>query len=235
MASPASALDPGANASAYGVSANVLNGTVNVPPTPTSTFPPGGTNTLLSVNLGALGQVGAVQATTSGDSASGTSAAEGRVAAAALLGIGAAQLPAITADVIDATCSDTAPAAPTGQTTLTNLKLGNGNVVDLHPAANTVLLNLSPLAKVVLNEQYTNPDGSLTVNAVHVTIGSVTNHVGSVGDIVLGSATCGPNTVTAPVDAFSFGSTPIVLAGIALVIAAGFGVRTGLRRLSARA
>jgi hypothetical protein len=233
MASPAAqALDPGANASAFGIKANVLSGTVNVPATPTSTFPPGGTNNLASVSLGAAGQVGAVNATTAGDSATGTSSASGSVANVALLGLPNA---AITADAVDATCSDTAPAAPTGQTTLTNLKLAGGNVVDLHPAANTKLLNLTGVAVITLNEQITNADGSLTVNAVHIQLGPITNGVGTLGDVILGSATCGPNAVTAPVSAFSFGSTPIVLVAVALLIAAGFGVRTGLRRLSARA
>ena len=235
MSPAAQALDPGANASAFGVSANVLNGTVNVPQTPTSTFPPGGTNSLLSLNLGALGQVGAVNATTSGSSADGTSSASGSVANVALLGLPPA-VAAISADAVDATCSDTAPGAPTGQTTLTNLKLGGGNAVDLHPAANTKLLNLTGIAVITLNEQITNADGSLTVNAVHIQLGSVnSSNVGTLGDVILGSATCGPNAVTAPVDAFSFGSTPIVLIALAIVVAAGFGIRTGLRRVTSRA
>jgi len=231
----AQALDPGANASAFGLSANVLNGTVNVPPTPTSTFPPGGTNSLLSVNLGALGAVGAVNATTSGDSAAGTSSASGSVANVALLGISATQLPAISADAVDATCSANAPDAPTGQTDNEPLDTPLGAIVDLHPAANTKLLNLTGLAVVTLNEQITHPDGSLTVNAVHVQLGPIVNGVATLGDVVLGSATCGPNAVTAPVDAFSFGSTPIVLIAIAIVVAAGFAVRTGIRRATGRA
>jgi hypothetical protein len=234
-ASPAQALDPGANASAFGVKANVLNGTLVVPPTPTSTFPPGANNSLLNVNLGALGAVGAVNATTTGDSAAGTSSASGSVANVALLGVSATQLPAITADAVDATCSAAAPAAPTGQTTLTNLRLGNGAIVDLHPAANTKLLNLTGLAVITLNEQITNGDGSLTVNAVHVQAGPIVNGTATIADVILGSATCGPNAVTAPVDAFSFGSTPIVHIALAIVIDAGIAVRTGIRRATGKA
>jgi hypothetical protein len=234
LASPAAeALDPGANASAFGATANVLNGTVKIPQTPTSTFPPGGTNSTVSLNLGTLGQVGALNATTSGNSANGTSSASGSVANVALLKTGIVS--AISADAVDATCSDTAPDAPTGQTTLTNAKLGTTNVLDLHPAANTKLINLPPLAVVTLNEQKTNADGSLTVNAIHVQVGALVNGVASVADVILGSATCGPNAVTAPVDAFSFASLPIVLAGLGAVVFAGFGVRTGLRRFRARA
>ena len=107
---------------------------------------------------------------------------------------------------------------------------------DLHPAANTKLLNLTGIAVITLNEQITNADGSLTVNAVHIQLGSVnSSNVGTLGDVILGSATCGPNAVTAPVDAFSFGSTPIVLIALAIVVAAGFGIRTGLRRVTSRA
>jgi hypothetical protein len=233
VAGPAAAADPGANASAFGATANVLNGTVKIPQTPTSTFPPGGTNSTLSLNLGTLGQVGALNATTTGDSAAGTSSASGSVAKVALLKTGV--VPAISADAVDATCSDTAPNAPMGQTTLTNAKLGTTNVLDLHPAANTKLINLPPLAVVWLNQQTTNPDGSLTVNAIHVQVGALVNGVASVADVILGSATCGPNAVTAPVDAFLFASLPVVLAGLGAIVFVGFGVRTGVRRLRARA
>jgi hypothetical protein len=231
----AQALDPGANASAFGLSANVLNGTVNVPQTPTSTFPSGGTNSLLNVDLGSLGQVGAVNATTSGDSAGGTSSASGSVANVALLSI-SQLVAAISADAVDATCSAAAPAAPPGQTTLTNAKLGTSNLLDLHPAANTKLINLTGLAVVTLNEQITSGDGALTVHAIHIQLGPVnSSNVGTLGDVILGSATCGPNAITAPVDAFSFSSTPIIVVGIALVIAVGFAARTGLRRVFGRA
>jgi hypothetical protein len=73
------------------------------------------------------------------------------------------------------------------------------------------------------------------VNAVHVELGHVVNGRGTLGDVVLGSATCGPNAVTAPVDAFSFGNLPIVLGGLGLLAVAAFGIRTGVRRARARA
>lgn len=234
VAPAAQALDPGANASAFGISANLLSGTINVTPTPTSTYPPGGTNSVASVSLGTLGQVGAVNATTAGDSTAGTSSASGSVANVALLSV-APQVPGISADAVDATCSDTAPGAPTGQTTLTNAKLSTNAVLDLHPAANTKLINLPGVAVVTLNEQITS-NGALTVNAIHIQLGPVnSSNVGTLGDVILGSATCGPNAVTAPVDAFSFGSTPVIIVALALVIAAGFAVRTGMRRVSRRA
>ncbi|MDP9091562.1 MAG: choice-of-anchor P family protein [Actinomycetota bacterium] len=222
------ALDPGANSSAYGVSASLLSGAVNVPPTPVSTFPPGGTSHLVSVNLGAVGSVGVSDATTSGDSTAGTSSATAALTNVALLAL--PSVAAITADAVQATCSDTAPGAPTGSTTLTNAKLGGNTVLDVSPAANTKLINLPPLAVVTLNEQFTNA-GMLTVNAIHIVLGPVVNGQGSLGDIIIGHVTCGPNAPSAVGDAFSFQNLPVILGGLAVIVLVGFGIRTGIRRL----
>lgn len=237
VAAPAAtALDPGANSSAFGVSANLLNGVVNVPPTPTAVSPPNATNSVLNVNLGALGSVGAVDLTTNADSAAGTSDARASVADVGLLKVGALQLPSIAAQAVVATCSAAAPDAPTGATTLVAAQLGGKTALDLSPAPNTKLLNIKNLAVITLNEQIVNGDGSLTVNAIHIQLGKIgSNGIGNLGDVILSSVTCGPNAVTAPVDAFSFASLPVVMAGIGAVLFIAFGVRTGIRRLRAQA
>ena len=236
VAAPAAAaLDPGANSSAFGVKANVLNGVLVVPPTPTAVSPPNATGSVLNVNLGALGAVGAVTLATNADSAAGTSDATASVADVALLGAAAVQFPALAAQAVVATCSATAPDAPTGSTTLTAAQLGGNPLLDLTPAPNTKLLNLTGLAVVTLNEQIVNGDGSLTVNAIHVQLGPIVNGTATIADAILSSVTCGPNAVTAPVDAFSFSTLPVVLAGLAAILFIAYGVRTGVRRLRTHA
>jgi hypothetical protein len=64
--------------------------------------------------------------------------------------------------------------------------------VPVNPAPNTTI-NLA-LAKVVFNEQISNPDGSLTVNAVHITLNAL---VGT-GDVILAQAKCGPAAPPVP-------------------------------------
>lgn len=231
VAAPAGALDPGANSSAFGISATVLSGAVNVPPTPTSTFPPGGTTHLASVNLGTLGAVGAVNATTAGNSAAGTSSATGSAANVGLLRNALTAFPAISADLVSATCRDAAPAAPVGSSTFTNVSISGKALLNVNPSPNTKLLNLPGVLVVTLNEQHTRANGVFEVNAIHVELGPIVNNKGTLADVIIGQATCGPNAQTAPGAAFSFQDLPVILGGLALLIALGFGVRAGVRRL----
>jgi len=215
----------GANASAYGASVHKVIGIVTIPPTPVSTFPSGGSTSSVPLNLGALGNLGVLTASTSGNDGTGTSAALGRVANVALLKTGA--LPAISADAVQATCTGTAPGAPTGASTIVNGKLGGTTLINVTPAPNTTLLNVPGLVRITLNQQ-TLTGGVLTVDAIHITLGPGA----SLGDIVLGNAVCGPNV--AVVDAFSFASTPIILGGVAVLLLVAFGARIGYRRLRLR-
>lgn len=219
----------GANSSAYALAVHKVVGIVTVPATPTSTYPSGGNNSAVPLDLGALGKVGVLNADTSGNQGNGTSTAFASAADVALLAV-APSLPAISADAVSATCSDDAPATPTGSTTLTNAKLGPTSALDLHPAANDTVLNVPGVAKVVLNQQSLK-GGVLTVNAIHVQLG--TN--GALGDIVIGHVSCGPNVQTAAADAFSFQQLPLILGGIAVLVLIGAGVRFGVRRLSTSA
>jgi hypothetical protein len=230
-AAPALALDPNANSSAFGLETiHPVLGLVSVSPQASITFPPGGTNNVLQVSLGALGGVGAVDTSAHGDTNAGTSSATSHIADVALLQpLGVPAFQGITASAVDASCSDNAPAAPTGSTTLTNAFLGSTQAIDISPAANDVLVNLPNLVRIVLNEQTTDSNGTLTVNAIHITLG--TN--GALGELVIGHVTCGPNTPA--VAAFSFGETPFILGGIAVLLALVFGIRAGVRRMHAQA
>lgn len=100
----------------------------------------------------------------------------------------------ITATAIRADCLAT-QQGNSGSTTLTNINLGALGVVAANPAPNTTI-NVNVLgiqiAQLIFNEQINNPDGSLTVNALHIVlIGGVLGSIGS-GDVIVSQATCGP-------------------------------------------
>ena len=230
-AAPAMAATPEAHSHAYGVSAQVKLGrltVVNVPPTPTSTYQPGADNSVADVNLGVLGSVGLIHAITSGDFNNGSSTATARIASVKLL-LAAAGIPAISADAIEATCAWNAPAAPTGSTTVANLKLAGHPLLNLTLGTNDPLTINLAVAKVTINEQTISADNVFSVNAVHIEVPAN----GSLVDIVIGHADCGPNSP--PFDAFSFANTPIILGGIAVLLALVFGIRAGIRRSHAQA
>jgi hypothetical protein len=229
----ASAAADTSNSTAYGIKATVLSGAINVSATPTSTFPPGGTNSVVSLDLGTLGQVGTLTATTAGDLTAGTSSATGSAANVALLNNALTGFPAVGATLISADCTADGSTL-TGQSTFTNASIGGNAVVDIHPAANTKLINLTGVLVVTLNEQTTN-SGMITVNAVHVQLGPIINGQGSLADVIIGQATCGPNTPVASVAAFSFQDLPLILGGLALIVVIGLGIRTGIRRLGSAA
>jgi hypothetical protein len=220
------------NSSAFGIQATNVLGIVNVAALPTSTCPPepGAHNSALGANLGALGTVGAVNANTDCDATAGTSSARGSAANVALLpNVALPGLAAITAAVVQADCSANGTTV-TGSSTLTTATLGTAAIA-VNPAPNDVLLNLPNIAVLTLNEQIVHNDGSLTVNALHLVLGPN----GSLGDIIIGSATCGPNTPVAGVAAFSFQDLPLILGALALIVVIGFGIRTGIRRLGSAA
>ena len=70
--------------------------------------------------------------------------------------------------------------------------------------------------------------GDPSVSGLHI---SLLNDAGAVAD--LAKVTVGPNAPAAPTDAFSFANLPIIFGGIAALIALGFGVRFGARRVRA--
>ncbi|MCW2647860.1 MAG: hypothetical protein QOF87_26 [Pseudonocardiales bacterium] len=226
----ASASAVSTNSSAYGVKSTLLTGVV-VGPLATSTCPTGGPDSVVSANLGALGGTGVINADSACDDAAGTSSATGSAAGVALLTpLLVPLLPAISATLISATCNGAAPDAPTGSSTFTNATIG-GVAINSSPGANTNLLNLTNVVVITINEQTTGPAGVLTVNALHVAVGPIVNGVGSLADVVIGHAACGPNAVVVPGDAFSFQNLPIILGGIAVLAMIGMAVRTGTRRL----
>jgi hypothetical protein len=222
---PASAA---AVSSAYGVKAELLAGAIKVAPTPVSTFPNGGQQNTVQANLGVLGNVKVLRATTSGDETAGTSDAKAEIGKVNLL-LGSlplvknsgitptaaaaikAKAAAITADAITATCTASGGQLH-GNADLANLTLGGGEALNAHPGPNTDV-SVPGVLRIILNEQSTR-GGVLEVNAVHITLLS-----GVGGDLILGHAQCGPN---APEE-----GSPIVtkgfLGGFGVLVIAGAG------------
>ncbi|MEV8442928.1 choice-of-anchor P family protein [Actinosynnema sp. NPDC051121] len=106
----------------------------------------------------------------------------------------------VSADLVEAECAATQKGV-VGKSELVGLDLGRLGEVGVEPAPNTTLdvdLLGVDVAAVVLNEQVRNADGSLTVNALHVTlIGGALGSAGA-GDLVLSSVTCGPAGLPIP-------------------------------------
>jgi hypothetical protein len=219
---------PVAHSSAYGAYVNVLNGTIVVGPLPTSTFPPGGAATTVPIHVPGILDVPTLNASTGGSTANGSSTATGSAAHVGVLGTLLTGY-AISATAISATCTDNAPSVPTGSTTVANLKVGTNSVlnVTLSSSDAPISLNIPNVASVVVNE-HSFSGGVLTINALHITL------LGArAADIIIGHVTCGPNAAAVP--AFSFGDTPIILGGIAVLLALVFGIRAGIRRTHTQA
>ncbi|PSL56889.1 hypothetical protein B0I31_103649 [Saccharothrix carnea] len=103
----------------------------------------------------------------------------------------------VSADLVEAECAATQKGLM-GKAALVGLDLGELGEIGVEPAPDTTvdvdLLGVD-VAKVVFNEQVRNDDGSLTVNAVHVTL--LGGALGT-GDLVLSSVTCGPAGLPIP-------------------------------------
>jgi hypothetical protein len=103
----------------------------------------------------------------------------------------------ISAGAITVQCTAVVGQTPTGTTTVLNGvitgPLGIPTInIPANPAPNTSF-GIPGIATIVVNEQISNPDGSLTVNGLHVTVLGPTG-----GDIIVTSATCGPAEAPIP-------------------------------------
>ena len=133
------------------------------------------------------------------------------------------------ADAIFAECTATT-AGETGRATLVDanvflsiLGIVTPTPLAANPGPNTTV-NVLNLLTVTTNEQIINPDGSLTVNALHVVL--LPALTGSnAAEIVIGSVTCGPNAVAPPISIFSGPALPL-----AATAAVGVGAVAVIRR-----
>lgn len=97
--------------------------------------------------------------------------------------------------VLRAKCTGTGMGSA-GSSEIAGVSLGRLGNVPITGAPNQTI-DVPQVARIVINEQVKDRDGSITVTALHVTLlgGSVTGKLGS-GDIRLASATCGVGSGT---------------------------------------
>ena len=95
-----------------------------------------------------------------------------------------------SARVLRARCTSTTTQV-TGASQIVGLDLGRLGTIPISGEPNQTI-EVPQIAKIVLNEQHRDSDGSLTVTALHVSLlgGTLTNALGH-GDIRLASVTCG--------------------------------------------
>ncbi|MFI9627442.1 choice-of-anchor P family protein [Streptomyces sp. NPDC052042] len=184
VAAPAYAALPAPKADAYVVSSEALAGAVAVAPTPHSTYPSGGTETLVGLNLGAFTTTSVLTADTEGNPADGTSKASAAVDKLGLdLGVASVSLTGI-----ESTCAAT-PSGAKGSGLIAGGSisvLGIPTNLQANAPANTKI-SIPAVGSIVLNEQTTDADGVLTVNAVHITLLPALNGA----NLVVGHAECG--------------------------------------------
>ena len=226
-ASPAAAQDPAQDTpgiiegSAFGASVELAGESI-VSPTPLVVLPADGTRQqeeTVSAEAPGLLDTGVLRAETEGNQETGNSTATGAVADAEVLpGPQGATPSVLSADVISATCTAT-PEGNTGSATLTHATLSSGQTLDVSPGPNTQI-TVPNVAEIFLNEQTTNSDGSLTVNAVRIVVlpGALDGNDGA--EIILGSATCGPNSAAVPINAIPTAGLPLA-AGIVAAFVLG--------------
>jgi len=139
----------------------------------------------------------------------------------------------VGAKLVAAKCVAT-QSGETGSATLTDAKLGSLGTLAVNPAPNSTvdikLPVIGNVARLTLNEQIHNPDGSLTVNAVHLHLlgGHGVGALGD-GDVIISSATCGPAGLPMPV---ASGAGLWIGLGLLGAIAVPVGIAARRRRTS---
>ncbi|WP_344329362.1 choice-of-anchor P family protein, partial [Kitasatospora putterlickiae] len=184
-ASPAWAALSAPEANAFVVSADAVAGMVAVAPTPASSYPAGGTQTVVGVNVGPFASNALLTATTAGDPQAGTSSASATIDSLGVdLGVATVSLTGV-----NSTCT----ATPTGATG-SGVIAGGSVKLPLLPAINLQAgagpntgIDIPGVGTILLNEQTTDANGVLSVNAVRISLLPILN----AADLVIGHAECG--------------------------------------------
>jgi hypothetical protein len=175
---------------AFGVSVNALGLTLAETPVATVANP---NATLVNVSVDGLLNSGTLATSVAIDPDTGTETASASVENADVTFLAAS----VTAGVLQAQCTAVVGQTPTGAVSIVNgaisgpLGIPTINLAS-SPAPNSTF-GIPGIATIVANEQIVNGDGSLTVNALHVTILGPNG-----GDVILSSATCGPAAAPVP-------------------------------------
>lgn len=175
---------------AYGVSVNALGVTLAETPVSTVSSP---NNTVANVTAGSLLSAGSLATSVSIDPTNGTETASASTQNLGLTFLGSG----ITAGAIASQCTAAVGQTPTGSATFANgvIKgpLGIPTInIPVNPAPNTTF-GIPGVANIIVNEQISNPDGSLTVNALHLSILGANG-----GTVIIASSTCGPAEAPVP-------------------------------------
>lgn len=182
---PAHAALTSPQADAYVVSANAFGTFAAVAPTPHSTYPPGGTVPVVGLNVGPFATSSTLTATTAGDPTTGDASASATVEQ---LDVNLGPLLAASLTGVNATCNAT-PSGATGNGIITAGSVTSGILPPLALTANAApntIVGIPGVVTVTLNEQSTDSNGVLTVNAVHIKVLS-----GNGADVIVGHAQCG--------------------------------------------
>lgn len=220
-AGPASA----AQASSFGVDVNVTllgGGLVDAGPLVPSEVGDS-PNTVASVSAGAILSTGVVTTTATANPATGAFQSSASVANPS---IDIATL-SVSAGVIAASCQ-AVQGGETGSVTLTGLAASIAGLNIAIPGVvppNTrlsIAIGLIQIGTLTLNEQTPNPDGGLTVNALHLQLlGGVLGSIAS-GDVIISQAQCGPAVLPVPL---ASGAGLVLGLGLVGVVGAGFYAR----------
>lgn len=182
---PAHAALASPQASAFVVQADALGGFAAVPATPSSAYPTGGTVTTAGIAVGPFASSATLTATTAGDPSTGTSSASATVEQ---LGVTLPLGNSIALTGINSTCNAT-PTGATGSGTIATGRVTLLGLPGINLAANAgknTTVSVPGVATIVLNQQSTDTNGVLTVNALHITL------LGGAGaNIIIGQAKCG--------------------------------------------
>ncbi|MEU1752825.1 choice-of-anchor P family protein [Micromonospora matsumotoense] len=157
--------------------------------------------------------------------------------AAVTLTLGTNGLATITlvADAIYAQCSATSSPSATGSASLVNARIVSTVLgipttlltLPANPAPNTGL-SIPGLLSLVLNGQTSSTPGQLTVTALDLSALG-----GSLAEVTIGSAGCGPNAIAPPVPVIPLAGMPIALGLGAVAAGTGGGVLLNRRRRAA--
>lgn len=218
---------------AFGYSARITLFTAPqdpVGPAPSVTLPESGSATPITATAPSANvKVGPATLFTSGPievSTEGTTGPTGSVTSSTeITDVNTSGLEVFTADAVTSTCT-ASEAEESGTTTVTGGSViledpdsdvagEPGEVVQTiaaQPAPNTeymgTIANVNDQFRIVFNEQIANPDGSITVNAVHEYLLGPS----AVGDVIIGSSTCGVNpTAVVTTTTAAGGQTPTTI------------------------
>lgn len=179
LTAPFAAATGGPTGSAFAVSvqAKALNAaSVSVGPAPLATYPAGDDKSVVKVDLAKAGVLAKV-VNASSDVKGSKLVSTASVAEVDVLGI-------LKAKIVEATCTSDGKTV-TGKSTLAEVTL-MGHKVDVSARAK---VDVAGLATVSVDEQITGADGSLTVNALHVSFGGQLKNLAQ-GDIIVSQAKC---------------------------------------------